>query len=80
MRRILGCLALCALTVGLGACGERPQEGAGRQIRGSEPAWQGPATAFTVPGWTVGDRNSWQAQLQTRAQAQNENVRLGAGH
>jgi hypothetical protein len=77
MRRIPYLTALSALLLGLGACSERPQEQAGRQISGSAPAWQGPTTPFTASGWGVGDQRSWQAHMQTRAQAQNENVRLG---
>jgi hypothetical protein len=77
MRRTPYVLALSALLLGLGACSERPQELAGRQISGGAPAWQGPTTPLTAPGWTVGDQRSWQAHMQTRAQAQNEYVRLG---
>jgi hypothetical protein len=77
MSRVFWVVTLSALTLGLVACGERPQELAGRQIRGSAPNWQGPATVFTASGWKVGDERSWDAHMQTRAQAQNEQVRLG---
>ena len=77
MRRSHWVLTLSALTLGLAACSEKPQEFAGGQITGSAASWQGPASAFTVSGWTVGDQGSWQAHMQTRAQAQNEHVRLG---
>jgi hypothetical protein len=77
VKRIHWILVLSALTLGLAACGEKPQELAGRQITGSAASWQGPATAVTVSGWTVGDQRSWQAHMQARAQAQNEYVRLG---
>ncbi len=77
MSRTFWVVTLSTLTLGLGACGERPQELAGRQIQGSAPSWQGPATTFTVSGWTVGDQRSWQAHMQARAQTQNEQVRLG---
>ena len=80
MSRFLLAAALSALSLGLVACDERPQTSAGQQIRGSAPAWQGPTTAFTVSGWTVGDQRSWQAHMQARAQAQNEYVRLGPSH
>jgi ABC-type glycerol-3-phosphate transport system substrate-binding protein len=66
MRRSHRLLALSVLALGLAACGERPQELAGR-----------PASVFTVSGWTVGDQGSWQSHMQARAQAQNEHVRLG---
>jgi len=77
VKRIHWGLVLSALTLGLAGCGEKPQELAGRQITGSAASWQGPATAVTVAGWTVGDQRSWQAHMQARAQAQNEYVRLG---
>jgi hypothetical protein len=77
MSRVLGAVMLSALMLGLAACGDRPQELAGNQISGSKPSWQGPATQFTVSGWKVGDERSWAAHMQTRAQGQNENVRLG---
>ena len=78
MSRIFWAVSLSALALGLGACGEKPQELAGRQIQGSAPSWQGPASTFIVSGWTVGDQRSWQAHMQARAQGQNELVRLGA--
>jgi hypothetical protein len=78
MSRTFWVMTLSALTLGLGACGEKPQELAGQRIRGSAPNWQGPPTAFTASGWKVGDERSWDAHMQARAQAQNELVRLGA--
>jgi hypothetical protein len=77
MSRALRAGALSVLTLGLMACGDRPQQLAGQQVGGSAPSWQGPVTAFTVSGWKVGDERSWNAHMQTRAQGQNENVRLG---
>ena len=77
MSRIFRVAALSTLALGLAACAEKPQELAGQRIRGSAPNWQGPATAFTVSGWKVGDERSWDAHMQARAQAQNEHVRLG---
>jgi hypothetical protein len=61
-------------------CGERPQQLAGKQLKGSAPSWQGPASPFTASGWKVGDESSWQQHMQVRAQGQNEFVRIGAGH
>jgi hypothetical protein len=77
MMRTFAVLMLSALA--LAGCGERPQTIAGQQITGSAPSWQGPATAFTAPGWKVGDQNSWNQQMQTRAQGQNEFVRMAPG-
>lgn len=77
MMRIFAVLMLSALA--LVGCGERPQTVAGQQIKGSAPSWQGPATAFTAPGWTVGDQASWTQHMQTRAQGQNEYARIAPG-
>jgi len=73
------CPALMLLALALAGCGERPQEMAGVQFRGSVPSWQGPATVFTVPGWKVGDQRSWSQHMQTRAQGQNEFARIAPG-
>jgi hypothetical protein len=72
-------VALMLSALALAACSERPQERAGQTIKGSAPSWQGPATAFTAPGWTVGDQASWTQHMQTRAQGQNEYARIAPG-
>ena len=68
---VIGSVALL-----LGACGERPQNMAAGKKPG-EPNWQGADDAFVVPGWKVGDREAWEAQLKARAQTQNEYLRTG---
>ena len=78
MSRSRWAVTLCVLAWTLGACGEKPQELSGRKIPGSAASWQGPTTSFTVSGWKVGDESSWDAHMRVRAQAQNEQVRLGA--
>ncbi|MFI8615204.1 hypothetical protein ACIGHN_06825 [Acidovorax sp. NPDC077693] len=66
-------LALAALS----ACGEKPQTGAG--IRSDAAPYAGTGSAFTQPGWTAGDKASWEAQLKTRQQyGQNEYTRITA--
>lgn len=75
--RAWGMAALAALV--LAACGDKPQELAGKAVKGGAPAWDGPKTAFTAPGWKVGDRASWDSQMQTRAQAMNEYMRADTG-
>ena len=63
-------LAVAALT----ACGEKPQTGAG--IRGDAAPFAGTGSNFMDPGWKVGDKASWEAQLKTRQQyGQNEYTR-----
>ena len=63
----------------LAGCGEKPQELAGRTVKGGAPAWDGPKTAFTAPGWNVGDRASWESHLRVRAQWMNEYMRTDIG-
>ncbi len=74
MKPIAIAIALAAV---LTACSERPQSiQSGRSS--DVPAWQGAQDPFVVPGWKPGDKASWEAELQKRAQNQNEYVRIGA--
>lgn len=76
--------ALFAASWLLSACGEKPQTNA-EGVKHDAAPWTGTAngtqkeggdTAFTAPGWKVGDKASWQEQLKTRAQnGQNEYTR-----
>lgn len=70
-------LALC----GLAACGERSQgEPARLKKADSKPSAGAVATdkAYMASGWTAGDDTSWQAQIRSRAQGQNEYARITA--
>ena len=64
--------ALCAGTaLALSACGEKPQDKTG--VRSDQPAQAGTGVAaFTEPGWKAGDKTSWEQQLKTRGQGQND--------
>ncbi|HEX7436848.1 MAG TPA: hypothetical protein VF308_09080 [Caldimonas sp.] len=67
--------AVCSvvLALGLGACGERAQTTAvGGEKKADTPSWQANGSVYLAPGWTPGDRASWEAQLRNRAQAQND--------
>jgi hypothetical protein len=68
-------LAALAALAALSACTEKPQSA--HTPRNVSHPYEGPATAFTAPGWKVGDAQSWQTQLQVRTQTQNEYVRIG---
>ncbi|MGZ5196188.1 MAG: hypothetical protein ACXWB8_12180 [Ramlibacter sp.] len=62
---------LLAAVGALAACTEKPQT----ISSGNRPdvqAFQGPATSFSAPGWKAGDKTSWEQQLKTRAQNQND--------
>jgi hypothetical protein len=60
-------LGLTLLTVlVLAACGEAAQPAKAHQHDAAP--YSGAAKSFTSPGWTVGDKTSWDSQLKVRAQ------------
>ena len=69
----LGALASALL---LSACAEKPQTAATKKL--DTLPWDGSQTAFAAPGWKAGDRASWEEQLKTRSQGQNEYSRAPA--
>ena len=76
-RRLLYCAA-AALLAGLAGCGEKPQTLGATKI--DTPPWDAAKDPFVVPGWTSGDKASWEAELRQRTQyGQNEYTRSGGG-
>jgi ABC-type glycerol-3-phosphate transport system substrate-binding protein len=73
MQRILIVLVLAA---GLAACGEKPQTAATKKSD-SKP-WEAAQNEFVTGSWKAGDQASWEAQMKTRAQGQNEYSRAPA--
>ncbi|MEO6664786.1 MAG: hypothetical protein ABIN96_16555 [Rubrivivax sp.] len=69
-------VVLATLSLGLGACTEKPQTSG--TLKADTAAFQGASDAYVAPGWKVGDAASWNQQMTTRAQAQNEYLRIGA--
>jgi hypothetical protein len=68
--------ALAAFTV-LTACGEKPQTLGG--VKSDTAAFQGTDNAFAAPGWTQGDKASWEQGLKARMQnSQNEYTKTGS--
>jgi hypothetical protein len=65
-----------SLSLGLAACGEKPQTASHRKADG-HPS-DGPASAYTAGTWKAGDAAAWDAQMRTRAQGQNEYSRTGS--
>ena len=65
---VVGCVCLaCSLT----ACEKQSES----RVRKSDvPAWQGSSgpSAYTANGWKAGDETSWDQQMRSRAQGQNE--------
>ena len=75
MRPVL-LLSVLALA-GLAACSEKPQTGGG--VKSDVAAFQGADNKFVNPGWTAGDKTSWEQGLKARAQnTQNEYSKMGA--
>lgn len=71
--------ALLAILLALGTvgCTERDQSLYQGKVQNGEPAYKGTGVAvFTAPGWTPGDRNSWEQELKVRTQRQNEYNRM----
>ncbi len=76
MRTVLACALAEAALAALAGCTEQPQT-IGSNAKRDTPAFQGPATAFTAPGWKPGDQTGWQQELKTRAvNGQNEYMRV----
>ena len=60
------------LASALSACGERIQTTTASEKKADAPSWQANNSVFLAPGWTPSDKVAWEAQLRTRAQAQND--------
>lgn len=70
-------LTILAAVALVSACGETPQT-AGTKKADAKP-WEGaPGSAFVAAGWKAGDQASWEAQMKTRSQGQNEYTRVPA--
>lgn len=67
-------LLLFAAFVALAGCTEQPQTLSG--VKPDAAAYLGTGTAFTAPGWKPGDKSSWEQQLKTRTQNQNEYTKV----
>ena len=64
-------MLVCALA--LVACGERVQTTAvGAEKKADTQSWVASDNMYVAPGWTPGDKASWEAQLRARAQSQND--------
>jgi major membrane immunogen (membrane-anchored lipoprotein) len=54
-------ISVAALT----ACGEKAQT---LGTKNDATAFSGATNNFVAPGWTAGDKNSWEQQLRARSQ------------
>ena len=70
---IRGTMVLMAVAALAAGCGDEPQEiGRTPAKKADAQAWQATKGAYTADGWKPGDKDSWEAQMRTRAQGQNE--------
>ncbi|WP_036594364.1 hypothetical protein [Ottowia thiooxydans] len=69
-------LVAAAMTVLLAACSEKPQTAGTTHSSADDKPWNGGKKAFDAPGWTPGDKASWEAQIKQRNRSQNEYVRM----
>ena len=74
MRRVGVPLVGLLLGLVLGACTEKPQTTTVRKAD-MEPFQGASNDGFVAPGGKVGDQASWEQQMRTRAQGQNEYTR-----
>jgi hypothetical protein len=64
---------LAACSILLAACGDTDQSKTSSNTnRNDVAAWEGAKNNFVTVGWTPGNKSSWEAQLRTRNQLQNE--------
>ncbi len=55
---------------------EKDQTSVASSRLAAQPPWDAAADPFVAPGWTSGDKASWLAEVNRRAQNQNEYVRI----
>ena len=79
-RAVVMLVALASGAMLLVACSEKPQTNA-EGVKYDAVPWSGTGTqantgtVFTAPGWKVGDKASWEQQIKTRSNGQNEYTR-----
>ena len=71
-------ITMIALAVALGAsaCGEKAQTATPAKKADAKP-WDLAKSNSLAADWKGGDQAAWEAQMRTRAQGQNEYVRIG---
>ena len=81
MRKLLLIVTLAGLAGGLAGCGEKEQVVVYKQgkYQGKPDGrpWDNDPLAYGSAKWTKGDRASWETQIKTRNDSQNENKRVG---
>ncbi|MEO8653556.1 MAG: hypothetical protein ABI409_05475 [Ramlibacter sp.] len=75
MKRALFVIAAVAGAAALSACTEKPQT-LSSGVKVDAAAFQGTGLPYVVPGWKQGDKASWEQQLKTRTQSQNDYAKV----
>ncbi|HJV97427.1 MAG TPA: hypothetical protein VJ608_15395 [Albitalea sp.] len=75
MNKLLWVSMVLVAGLGLAACGEQAA-GSSRVKKSDAKAWEGANDPYVASGWSAGDRSSWESQLRTRSQSQNEYNRV----
>ena len=79
MRRTIHAALLGGCIVLLAACGEKPQAAGTKKVDAAP--WEGTqSAAYADKAWKPGDQASWETQIRTRAQGQDEYRRMAPGH
>ena len=77
MKRLAILVSVTAALAAVSGCGEKPQTLSG--TRSDTASFQGTDNAFAAPGWTKGDKASWEQGLKARMQnSQNEYTKTGS--
>jgi hypothetical protein len=72
-------IAMALLAACVSGCGDKPQTlDAASAKKADGKAWEASNSAYLAEGWKAGDQASWEAQMRTRAQGQNEYSRSAA--
>ena len=67
-------IAVLGAALGLAACGDS-STGVKAAKKADGKSWEGAGPTFAASGWKVGDKASWEEQIRTRAQNQNDYAR-----
>ena len=68
-------MAMLAAAAALSACGDKPQT-LQSGVKVDSQAFQGTGMPYAVQGWKQGDKTSWEQQVKTRTQTQNEYTKV----
>ncbi|WP_175625780.1 MULTISPECIES: hypothetical protein [Oxalobacteraceae] len=70
-------LMFSVMALALFGCGEKVQSQANARDAGDAAPWTGAKNdPYVIKGWTAGNKTEWETQIRTRAQTQNEYVKV----